>query len=262
MHIEVITHKPEGRARPTPLLFVHGMWHGAWCWENFLPYFACHGYESHALSLRGHGKSDGRTGIRWYSGAKDYVADVAQVVQSLKMPPVLVGHSMGGYVIQKYLETHTAPAGILLASIPVSGLAGSALRYFRTHPVPFLKYMLFLDPWQMIATPDLMQDVLFSPTLPASNAARHFARLQPESYRVTMEALLLNLPQPRNVKTPMLVLAAANDPAFSIAEEQATARAYNTEVEVFPNMAHDMMLEPDWQKVADRMLGWLTERGL
>ena len=130
MHIEVITHKPEGRARPTPLLFVHGMWHGAWCWENFLPYFACHGYESHALSLRGHGKSDGRTGIRWYSGAKDYVADVAQVVQSLKMPPVLVGHSMGGYVIQKYLETHTAPAGILLASIPVSGLAGSALRYF------------------------------------------------------------------------------------------------------------------------------------
>jgi alpha-beta hydrolase superfamily lysophospholipase len=40
------------------------------------------------------------------------------------------------------------------------------------------------------------------------------------------------------------------------------ARAYNTTVEIFPDMAHDMMLEPDWQKVADRILGWLTERGL
>ena len=135
------------------------------------------------------------------------------------MPPVLVAHSMGGYVIQKYLENHTAPAGILMASIPVRGLAGSALRYCRKHPVPFLKYMLSLDSLQMVATPDLMKDVLFSPTLPASDLARHFARLQPESYLVT-------------------------------------------EAEVIPNIAHDMMLEPEWQKVADRMLGWLTEHGL
>ena len=35
-----------------------------------------------------------------------------------------------------------------------------------------------------------------------------------------------------------------------------------TEAEVIPNIAHDMMLEPEWQKVADRMLGWLTEHGL
>ncbi len=122
--------------------------------------------------------------------------------------------------------------------------------------------MLFLYPWQMVATPELMRDVLFSPTLPASDAARHVARLQPESYRVTLEAFLLDLPHPRNVTTPMLVLAAANDPVFSIAEEKATAHAYNTEAEAFPNMAHDVMLEPDWRKVADLILSWLSERGL
>ena len=39
MQLEVITHKPKA-VSSTPILFVHGAWHGAWCWENFLPYFA------------------------------------------------------------------------------------------------------------------------------------------------------------------------------------------------------------------------------
>jgi hypothetical protein len=42
----------------------------------------------------------------------------------------------------------------------------------------------------------------------------------------------------------------------------ATARAYGVSAEIFPGMAHAMMLEPDWRKVADRMLDWLEERGI
>jgi alpha-beta hydrolase superfamily lysophospholipase len=73
---------------------------------------------------------------------------------------------------------------------------------------------------------------------------------------------LFNLPRPKRVQTPMLVLAAANDRVFSVAEEQATARAYGTEAIVFPDMAHDMMLERGWPQVADCILDWLQERGL
>ena len=40
------------------LLFVHGAWHGAWCWDEFfLPYFKSKGYSYFALDLRSHGKS-------------------------------------------------------------------------------------------------------------------------------------------------------------------------------------------------------------
>ena len=61
MNLELIKSEPVSAAHPTPILFVHGMWHGAWCWaEHFLPYFAQHGYDSYALSLRGHGASEGR----------------------------------------------------------------------------------------------------------------------------------------------------------------------------------------------------------
>jgi pimeloyl-ACP methyl ester carboxylesterase len=243
-------------------LEVHGAWHAAWCWENFLPYFADQGYAVYAVSLRGHGASEGRDRIRWHSAAYDYVADIDQVIQTMPQPPILVGHSMGGYVVQKYLETHSAAAGVLLASLPVSGLFGFALRFGLRHPLTLLKSQLLLNTWHLIETPELVQEAFFSPEMSAVEVDRHFARLQPESFRVTFETMLLNLPRPDRVKTPMLVLAAENDRVFSVAEEQATAIAYGTEAVVFPGMAHDMMLEPNWQQVADRILDWLRERAL
>lgn len=60
----------------------------------------------------------------------------------------------------------------------------------------------------------------------------------------------------------MLVLGAENDRGFSVAEQHATARAYGTEAEIFPDMAHVMMLEPGWKLVADRILSWAVGRGL
>ncbi len=260
MQLEVIS-QVMNETRPVPILFVHGAWHGAWCWENFLPYFAQQGYAAHALSLRGHGASAGRDKIRWYSSA-DYVADVAQIVQTLSRSPILVGHSMGGYIVQKYLETHTAPAGVLLASVPVSGLFGFALRVALRHPWPFLKSQLLLAPWHLVATPALMQDAFFSPQMSSQDISRHFARIQPESFRSELDTLLFDLPRPTKVKNPLLVLGAENDRVFSVKEQQATAQAYGTKAEIFPNMAHDMMLEWNWQQVADRILGWLQQHGL
>jgi pimeloyl-ACP methyl ester carboxylesterase len=51
--------------------------------------------------LRGHGASEGRDRIRWHSIA-DYVSDVAQVAGQLSRSPVVIGHSMGGFTVQKY----------------------------------------------------------------------------------------------------------------------------------------------------------------
>lgn len=169
---------------------------------------------------------------------------------------------MGGYVVQRYLEQHTAPAAILLASIPVSGIFGFGVRFALRHPWPFLKAHLLLNPWYLVEKPELMHDAFFSPQVSAEEIARHFARLQPESFRMELESMVLNLPQPDKVTAPMLVLAAANDRVFSVAEEQAMARAYATEAEIFLDMAHDMMLEPNWRQVADRILDWLQEHNL
>ena len=113
------------------------------------------------MSLRGHGGSEGRAGLRWYTVA-DYVADVEQVANSLPSPPILVGASMGGMVVQKYLEAHEAPAAVLLGSGPPRGVIPATVRRFIRQPLAMLKANLTLSMYPVVGTPGLARDALFS----------------------------------------------------------------------------------------------------
>jgi len=262
MKLEIISKHPPASAHATPILFVHGAWHGAWCWdEHFLDYFAQHGFAAHALSLRGHGASEGRNRLRWTRLA-EYVADVAQVAEQLPQPPVVIGHSMGGAVVQKYLETHSAPAGVLLASVPPAGALATTLRLARRHPLQFAKVNLTFSLFPLVSTPQLAREAFFAANLTDDQVLSYAKRLQDESYLGFLDMLALNLPRPKRVKAPMLVLGAAQDTIFHPNEIDATARAYHTQAMIFPDMAHDMMLDAGWQAVAERILSWLNGQGL
>jgi pimeloyl-ACP methyl ester carboxylesterase len=262
IHLEVITRQPKKDTGLTPLLLVHGAWHTAWCWELFQSYFAEQGYESYALNLRGHGKSEGRERLRWLRTV-DFVMDVAQIASRLPKPPILIGHSMGGYIIQKYLERYTAPAVVLLASTPVRGNAKMFLRLALRHPWQTVKCHLTLNSYALLDTPGIVREALFSADMPDELLLRYFAKLQDESYLMGWDTTVFDLPRPKRVNLPpMLVLGAVNDKLFSRDEIEETARAYHTQAEFFPGMAHDMMLEKDWMKVAERIVKWLREKKL
>jgi pimeloyl-ACP methyl ester carboxylesterase len=261
MKLEVISKYPRERTHPTPLVFLHGAWHAAWCWENVLPYVVNQGYEVHALSLRGHGNSEGREGVRWFS-TRGYVDDLQQVIEGLPTPPVVIAHSMGGYVLQKYLETHNLPAGVLIATVPTSGILGMFLRWTGRHPVSILKTFLFLNPWYMVSTPAEAKDVFFSDDYPDDQFVKYYAHIQGEAFLAALDMSLLSPLHPKRVKTPLLVIGAENDRIFTVAEQQKTARTYNSEATIYPHTAHDMMLEPAWQAVTDQILNWLHSRNL
>ncbi|HSB00487.1 MAG TPA: alpha/beta fold hydrolase [Anaerolineales bacterium] len=261
MKLEIISKYPREKTHTAPLLFVHGAWHAAWAWENVLPYVASQGYEAHALSLRGHGNSEGREKLRWHS-TKSYVDDLCQVVDGLSSPPILIAHSMGGYVVQKYLEGHNVPAAVLLASVPTAGILGMFLRWAGRHPVSILKTFLLLNPWYMVSKPAEAKDAFFSDDYPDDQFLKYYAHIQGESFIAALDMALLNLIHPKRVKTPLLLIGAENDRIFSVSEQQKTARAYNTEATIYPHTAHDMMLEPGWQTVTDQILHWLHSRNL
>ncbi len=262
MTLEVLSARPEPRTHPTPVVLVHGAWHGAWCWnEGFAQRLAARGVEVHALSLRGHGDSPNPKSLRRTSIA-DYVDDVREVVGSLPAPPVLVGHSMGGFVVQHYLAAgHPAAGGVLMASVPPTGVIPTTLRIARRHPGAFLLANLSLRLWPIVATPALAKDALFGDDTDDGRVAAHHARLGDESYRAYLE-MMFRRPRPDRVTVPMLVMGAGRDRIFTVEEVEATARAYGTSAVIFPEMAHDMMLEPGWEQVADAVVDWMGDLGL
>lgn len=261
MKIELIRHSAKTGIKSTPVLFIHGAWHGAWCWEEyFLPYFAAQGYDAYALSLRGHGNSEGREGLRWWS-ISDYVDDVSQIVGQMPEIPVLVGHSMGGLIVQKYLQSHSVPAAVLLAPVPTTGAMMTTLKIAKRHFWAYLKAISTMSLYPVIGTPELARETFFSENISTSRLETYYKRLQDESFRGFLD-MIFCLPKPRKVHVPILLVGAMNDMIFSQRQMEATAKAYNSKAQMLSNTAHDVMLEHRWQDAADIILNWLKGQKL
>jgi len=194
MKLEMISKYPLTPGNTTPLLFIHGTLHTASCWDvHFLDYFAQHGYAAHAVNLRGHGNSEGREKLRW-TRISDFVDDVATAVRQLARPPILIGHSMGGFIVQKYLEDHDVPAAVLLSSAAPAGLLPTVIRVARRRPWVFAKVNLTLSLRPFIATPELVGEAFFSKDLPHEELLDYWKQTQDDSFRAFLDMVALNLP--------------------------------------------------------------------
>ena len=261
MTLELLSHKAASRTRAQPLLFVHGAFVGAWCWdEYFLPWFAARGYDAYAVSLRGHGGSPAQ-GPLDLASLDDYVADMLLAAGGLDQP-VLIGHSMGAIVVQRAARRCGASAMVLMAPVPPHGLTGSLLALATRDPPLFLA----LNAMQLGSAHDtsglrLVRDYLFSQSVTETDARRHLLRMQRESQRA-----LTDLAWPQNlwirssVGLPTLVVGAARDAFFPAAMIEESARFHGIAPVMFPDMAHAMMLEPAWARVAEAIATWLEVR--
>jgi pimeloyl-ACP methyl ester carboxylesterase len=239
-----------------PLLFVHGGWHSASCWTNFVDHFADAGYRAVAVSLRGHGGSPAGKPFHLCSMA-DYIDDVRTVADTLGGHPILIAHSLGGFVVQRYLESHDAQAAVLVASVPPQGVLGLAARIWTRHPWVSLRSLPVGDLAGFIGTTPLVREHLFSAHTPEDIVESCAARVQSEAVRASLVDPLFRRVRTKRVNTPMLVLGAADDGMVTNAEVRATARAYNTDAQFFADMGHNMMQEPGWLSVAERIQAWL-----
>lgn len=255
-HIE--TRGPAAGSRPHPLLFVHGAWHGAWCWELFQAHFADRGWETHALDLRGHGRTPNERSLR-RTRIAHYVEDVAAVVGSLDRTPIVVGHSMGGLVVQRFIEDHLLPGVVLMAPVPLGGTGRASFKVLRRHPIAWARANLTWSLGPLVATPQLTADMFLPRDAADADVAWLFERIQSESYRAYLDMLVLVRARPQLVQTPVRIIAAEHDRIFGVQELQRLARAHGTEPIVVAGAAHDLMLGPRWELAARALEGALAE---
>jgi len=254
--LELLETRPFVPAYPHPLLFLHGAFTGAWCWaEHFLAHFVAQGFACYALSFRGHGASRGR-GELMSCGIQDYVEDVFDAVNRIGAAPVLVGHSMGGFVAQKYLEDAPVPGTVLLAPVPPQGLFASQLKLAFGDPTLFAEMNSLMSRGR--ASPAAMQKALFAGPVDAEKLAEWFRRTQPESQRAIWDMTLFALPWLwRLNRAPLLWLAAEKDALVPVEQVRIGAGMMGGRVEVLPDLGHAMMLERGWRAAADRITEWL-----
>ena len=257
--LEVRERLPAAATRKPPLLFVHGGYCDAWCWEPyFLPWFAARGYRAYALSLRGHGASGGGR-MLFAAGLDDYEADVEHVAGELDAPPILIGHSMGAAIVERIVAKRPVRGAALLAPVPPAGLLPMATRLAAENP-EYLIQLGGLDPARLSsAVLTTLRPFYFTPDVAPEILAEAVHHLNTESPRALMDlSLRLHWALPVANHRPLFVLGAEGDRICTPDDVRATARHHRVTATIVPGLAHMMMLEREWRTAAEALEGWIA----
>lgn len=244
-----------------PIIMVHGAFGGGWMFDAFRAPFEQAGYGVLTPDLPGHASGDARSAVRGRS-MTDYADAVVKLCAAQTEPPVLIGHSLGGLVVQLVAARTPVAALILLAPSAPWGVTGVSMEEAIS---AFSLYAL--GPyWSMAIDPDYpsARRYLFD-RLPRAARKANFAKMSAESGRALWETLNWWLDplsttsvRPSAITAPVLAIAGGKDAIHPPATVESTARRVGGEVRVFADMSHWLVGEPGWDEVAGACLDWLA----
>lgn len=202
--------------------------------------------------------------------------DVANFVQKeIKSPPVLLGHSFGGLIVQSYVSNmrnmaltgkdnlHPELAGaILVCSVPPSGNSGLVWRYIFTKPIAAYKVTMSLAAKAFATSLPLCKETFFSNEMEDDLVKRYQELMKESSLMPLFDLKKLNdsLPVTSVPKSSVniLVLGASNDFIVDYKGLGETAKFYGVPPVCVEGVAHDIMLDCSWEKGAQVILSWLS----
>jgi pimeloyl-ACP methyl ester carboxylesterase len=250
--------RASGSIARRPLLFVHGIYHGGWCFlEHFAPYFAERGHPCYALTLRGHGKG-GAIG----ASRAAYLDDVRSAIAAIRPTPLLVGHSMGGMLAQVLLAEGAVHDAVLLATPTAGALLRRCIVETFRHPAVLLPAWIRFDLQRAYWSEQVVRDGFFAKDLPRVALVRYLARLRTIAYRSwpLLRVLLAPIARPRKGARPrVLVVGGREDPTCTPAVQTKIARMYGTTPVIVDGVSHDLMLDAQWRRAADAVATWVAD---
>ncbi|WP_376096771.1 alpha/beta hydrolase [Roseomonas sp. CCTCC AB2023176] len=233
---------PPGASPGLRAIYLHGAASGPWVWaDGFAARIAAAGFPGLALPVQG--RDD---------GLSDYARDLRA---ALERPSVLIGHSLGALVAQRLLDHPMVRGAALLAPVPPEGLFLSNARLALADPALWAEVARMTEAG--VPSPRVVR-ALFGPRMDPRAAARHVARLSPQSRAALIEA---QVPQPvvpgwihgRRV----LVLGAAEDRLIPPDAVRRCAAWHGAGAEFLEGAGHLMMLDVGWPATAERVVRWL-----
>lgn len=258
MHIQIYTYEPTEKKFTSPIIFVHGMWHDRRCWNEFIPHFTEAGYVCHTFNLTKHGIGKNPKGIRWV-GIKHYVSDLRNVVGQLEQTPIIIGHSMGGFIIQKYLEKYEIQKAVLIASVPHTGILKTSIRFARKYPLIFLKMNFTMNLISMITCKERYKYIFHSDDIDEDKLDEYYGKVGNESYRAYMDMLVFKLPKIKPNNCKKLIISGGADSTISPQQLESTANKLGADYLNYTDMPHNPMQDKDNAKVANDIISWLSE---
>jgi non-heme chloroperoxidase len=262
---------------PKTIVFIHGLWLHASSWEPWMNFFQSNGYTTINPPWPGDGATVDASRSNPKSIANHGVTEVcdsyAKVIATLPEPPILIGHSFGGLIVQVLLGRAVAAAGIAIDPAPMKGVwqlplsalkasfpvLGNPFNLTKAIPLTFKQFRYafvnavseeeakqLYDRWQIPA-----------PGRPLFQVAT--ATLNPNSQTKVNTA--------NSTRGPLLITSGEKDHTAPPVLSHAAFKKYHNSTAItdfisFPNRGHSLVIDSGWKEIAEYSLAWLKRNGL
>jgi pimeloyl-ACP methyl ester carboxylesterase len=259
------------------VIFIHGLWLHASSWQPWIDLFTEAGYDASAPGWPGDGDTveDSRSNP---DAVADYgveaIADhYAQIISKLPDPPVVIGHSFGGLLVEKLLGDGHAAAGVGIDAAPIKGVLPLPISALRV-AFPTLR-----NPGNIDAAISLTKDQFrygFGNAISEDESDQLFERWAvPSPGRPLFQAASANFNPHAETKVdthnddrgPLLLTMGGKDHTVPEAISKSTYKKYRkseatTELVEFEDRGHSLTIDSGWKDVADSVLTWLKGKEL
>jgi alpha-beta hydrolase superfamily lysophospholipase len=249
------------------IVLVHGMLTNPLCWEKWIPYYQAKGYKVLAPAWPGRDKSVEELRKNHPDPElpklklDNVVEHIANFIQGLDEKPAIIGHSMGGLVVQLLLQRDVAVAGVAIDPAPPAGVFTTSFSFLKAN-FPAINPFLLHQPVMMSFE---QFQYAFVNTLPLEEQRAAYDRyVVPESRGVPASALgaagKVDFNKPHR---PLLITAGEKDHIVPAVLNRSNYKKYKgpsiTEFKEFAGRDHFVIGERGWEEVADYCLAWFEK---
>jgi pimeloyl-ACP methyl ester carboxylesterase len=251
------------------IMLIHGAWLNAASWEGFKAHYETRGFTVVAPDW----PFDDRAPAELRASPRPELARVGQVdlfnhydhlIRGLPEKPILIGHSLGGVIVQHLLDRGLGVAGVAINPAPTPGVPLGPHAIVSALPVfsdPFsgskskvMSRKFFANRFAQTAPRDQV-DALYDRYIVPTPGKVYWDGVTGASGRITWK----NPDRP-----PLLLIGGEID---LIADASMTRGIYNkqkqalsrTELKIFEGRSHWTCMDPGWEAVADHALDWAVE---
>lgn len=247
------------------ILFIHGMFLTPKSWLPWITYFENEGYDCEAPPWPLHEgepaalRANPPPGLGSLTLAQLH-RHYAALLAGEQEPPLLVGHSLGGLLVQKLLADGLARAGVCLCSVAPNRMLSVDWGFFR-NTVAITNPLAGDDPYEMTA--EGFRKNFGNQMSPGESDAAFQQYAVNESRQVLRDILgdegQIDVDRPH---APMLFIGAEKDEIIPASLVRRNAHAYtdersHTEYREFSGRGHFIQGENGWEEVAALCANWL-----
>ncbi len=255
--------------QPATVVFITGAFIHHSCWNEWRTYFEQKGFKTIAPPWP---HKDASPEILRNSHPNAEIASnrlalltdhYEKIIRQLPEKPVLIGHSIGGLIVQILLQRGVGSSGVAIHSVPPQGVFTFKLSFLKAGwgPLGFFtsarrSFLMSFEQWKYAFTNGMDYD---------AQKGSYYKYAIPESKLIVRDTITraakVKFSSPR---APLLLTSGTADNTIPASLNYANYKKYRknnsiTDYKVFEGRNHFVLGQPTWREDADYILEWLSK---